>query len=276
VALALAGSSQGSSYELVDATFEIDGMAQATLTTDGSETLSATLPVGDYTVTLLEGWRLLDTTSEPEEVQATLASDNPLAFAIEADTTTEVRFVFETGDGTVSFGDGVLELGIDVQKLVARQVVFSEVMKNPVALPDAEGEWLELTNSGSSLVSLEGCTIDRDGSGFTIAQPLDLDSGASVALANSEAPGFSPDYVYSSLSLPNSGAFTLTLACDAEVLDTVTVDPTLTSNAAGASLSLDPAATSAVGNDDATAWCNAVDSYNGDLGTPGAPNPPCP
>jgi len=239
--------------------------------------LTATLPVGDYTATLREGWRLLEVTAgASSEVAAVLASDNPTPFAIAAGATTEVRFAFETGDGLVDFGEGMLELGIAVRKLVAHEVIFSEVMKNPGVLSDADGEWLELSNTGTQSLSLLGCELSRDGSGITLAAPLSVEPGASVTLASSDAPGFTPDYVWTSLTLPNSGSFTLTLSCDGNVIDSVLIDPTLSPNAPGASLSLSSSAFSAEDNDEPSAWCDAVDAYNGDLGTPGQPNPPCP
>lgn len=277
VQLALHGSSRGSSFELVDAVFQIEGVTSTTLTTDGSDTLVAHLPVGDYTATLQDGWRLLETSGDvTEEVPAVLSTENPTAFAIVAGATTEVRFAFETGDGAVSFGDGTLELGIEVHKRVAEEVIFSELMKNPVVTSDADGEWLELSNTGTRAMSLQGCEVTRDGSGFTITSVLSAEPGTSVTLASSSAPGFTPDYVWSSLTLPNSGSFTLTLTCDGVLLDTVTVDPAQTPNAAGASLSLSGDAFSADANDTPTAWCDAVAAYNGDLGTPSGSNPVCP
>jgi hypothetical protein len=277
VELALNGSSRGSDYELSDAVFDIDGVTATTLDADGSETLSANLPVGDYTATLRDGWRLLEVADgTTAEISATLSTDNPAPFSIASGLTTQVRFGFETGEGAVSFGEGTLELGIDVQKLVAREVTFTEVMKNPVVLPDADGEWLELSNTGTAAVSLLGCQVARDGTGFTIDTPLSLEPGASVTLASSDAPGFTPDYTWSSLTLPNSGSFVLTLSCEGETLDSVLIDPGQQVNAAGASLSLGSNAWTADGNDDPYAWCDAVDSYDGDLGTPGAANPLCP
>jgi hypothetical protein len=276
--LALSGASRGSEYELLAADFEIEGVSAATLTSDGdpSTTLSTSLPVGEYSVELQAGWQLVENTATgAEAVDAVLLSDNPLHFSIIAEETTEVSFVFQTGDVSVGLGEGSLALGIEIQKLVAREVVFSEVMKNPAALADTAGEWFELTNTGTRSLELEGCSVLRDGSGFEITSPLSVDSGTSITFANNAAPGFTPSYVYSGLSLPNAAAFTLSLVCAGETLDSITVNPALTPNAAGASLSLDPAAANPQGNDDATQWCDATSAYNTDLGTPGSANPAC-
>lgn len=278
VHIALEGSSRGSTYELADASFDVEGVVETTLSTaETTGPLSAPLPVGAYTVALRDGWRLLELgEAASREVAATLVSDNPAAFEVRAGEVTRVDFVFQTGDATVDFGQGKLAVGISIEKLVPHDVAFTELMKNPVVLSDADGEWLELLNSGSEPASLQGCRVERDGSGFTIASALNVPSGGSVVLASSDAPGFTPDYVYSGLTLPNTGAFELTLTCGEVLFDTLLVDPTAVPNAAGASLGLDPSRIGSAANDEALAWCNGKDSYDGDFGTPGTANPSCP
>lgn len=277
--LPLTSAAQGTTYELVDAVIQISGPSPLTLTSSGSTdaTLSAVLSAGDYTAELEDGWRLMQQRPEgAEEVQATLTSDNPREFTIAGGATTSVTFSFQTDGGPVGSGEGNLDLGIQVEKLAAQQMVFTEFMKNPAVLSDAEGEWLELVNSGTETFSLEGCLVRRDTTQFTINGALVVQPGHAVTLANSEAPGFVPDYVYSSVSLPNTAAFLLELECNAAVVDSVWIDPVALPNAAGASLSLDPAHTTAFDNDGVDSWCNGTSDYNqGDLGTPGLPNPNC-
>jgi hypothetical protein len=282
VHLALSGATEGNSYDLKDATFVLtqDGSTEpvTVLTSDSSgDTLSAALPAGDYDVTLENGWSLALATPEGGvNVMATLVSDNPASFTIAPDETTEVTFTFQTEGMTVGIGLGKLELGIAVETLTARRVIFSELMKNPNAVPDTDGEWLELTNTGTESVSLQGCVVGRDMTQFTINAPLNVAPGESVTLANGEQPGFAPSYVYGSVSLPNSAAFDVSLTCGAEVLDVVHVDPASVPNASGASLSLDAAVRSASENDATSAWCDGATDYNaGDLGTPGTANPSC-
>jgi hypothetical protein len=77
------------------------------------------------------------------------------------------------------------------------------------------------------------------------------------------------------LTLPNTGAFVLRLACAGTVLDEVTIDPALPTQRAGRSLSLSASALNDAANDDPTRWCEGSSSYDGDYGTPGADNPTC-
>ena len=101
-----------------------------------------------------------------------------------------------------------------------------------------------------------------------------LEAGAWLTLANSDAPGFVPDVLYTGLTLPNSGAFVLRLACGEQLLDEVTVDAA-SPQRAGRSVSLSGAALDDVSNDDPERWCEGATSYNGDFGTPGGANPGC-
>jgi hypothetical protein len=277
VELALRSASEDSTYELRNASFSVVGPTEQVLESDAApddEALNAELPVGDYTVELLGGWQLFEVGQTPTELTARLLSDNPLPFTIEADQTTSLRFRFEIDGEEVDLG-GQLELGFDVETAVVRNVLFSELMANPAELADSEGEWIEIHNAGSDSIDLDGCVIERDATQLTISASLEVQPGQSVALANSDAPGFAPDYVYSSLTLPNSAVFTLNLTCQDQLLDTVTVDPGSWPGGAGVSTALDGSSHSASTNDDASRWCNATTPYNTDLGTPGAVNPDC-
>ncbi len=156
----------------------------------------------------------------------------------------------------------------------AGQVVLTEIMANPAALRDDEGEWIELYNpSASQGFDLGGCTLD-DGGGTPrpIPAPLRLAPGAYVTLARSDAVGFRPNGVLS-FSLGN-GSDAVALGCDGVEIDRVAYDGSFPL-VSGASMSLDPAATDALANDMAGAWCAARVSYGGDLGTPGEANPAC-
>lgn len=82
---------------------------------------------------------------------------------------------------------------------------ISEVMANPAALPDAQGEWFELYNPTGDSFNLRGLTIGDDGSDLhRIDSDLLILPGHFLTLARSSAPGFTPDYVYDSFTLANS------------------------------------------------------------------------
>ncbi|RMG19332.1 MAG: hypothetical protein D6729_05615 [Deltaproteobacteria bacterium] len=154
----------------------------------------------------------------------------------------------------------------------AGDLVITEILYDPEALPDAAGEWLEIHNPGADPLDLAGCTIaDR-----VSEAPLDgvqVAPGGYVTLARSATPGFVPDAVIG-LTL-NNGGDALTLRCGGVEIDAVDYG-TGFPVASGASLSLAPGLDH-VANDRPEAWCLAEHRYGrGDRGTPGAPNPPCP
>jgi hypothetical protein len=267
-------------YRLTQATFAIEGAAQLTLESEAdpaSDVVQRSLPEGVYSVRLLDGWQLeraSDLGSEP--VLAELSSDNPLPFSISANELTTVTFQFRTLDGAASSGgEGDVRIAIEVDGASTPRVIFSELMKNPEVIADADGEWIELFNAGSEPFDLDGCSLSRDAQELPLEGPLVLEAGQYLTLSNGEAPGFSPDLLYSGLTLPNSGAFVLRLACAGTLLDEVTIDPASPAQRAGRSLSLSGSALDDAANDAASRWCEGGTSYNGDYGTPGSGNPDC-
>ncbi len=280
VALALETASNGQTYVLKNANFLVEGTESLELSSaeaGASAELVQELSVGDYTVELQPGWSLvaLDASENEHEVAAELASINPVAFSIIADQSTAVGYRFSVEAGPVEFGSGQLALSFDVDVQQPARVFISEIMKNPSAVADSAGEYIELSNVGAEAFSLQGCTLARDTQSFTVDAPVAIEAGGSVALANSDMPGFSPAFVYSGLSLPNSSAFLLELSCASKVLDQVAVDPATFPNAAGKSMSLSPTAWSASANDVASAWCDASEPLGTDFGSPGASNSDC-
>ena len=148
------------------------------------------------------------------------------------------------------------------------KIVFSEIMANPAALADRDGEWFELANQGGSSIDLRNCVVADDSTvNFTIVDELIVDAGMFQTFANGPNPGFLPgfDYGASGMSLNNSDE-TLTLTCNGIVIDQIAY----TASSSGRSFSLS-------GNGNAN-WCDdTVNDYGaGDTGTPGQPNIDCP
>jgi hypothetical protein len=264
-------------YKLSRASFAVAGAAELTLESEddpAADVVERSLPEGDYSVQLLDGWQLERLAPGSSElVTAELTSANPLPFSILAGELTTVVFQFRTlGIDARESGDGEVRIAIAVDGAGAPLVVFSELMKNPETLPDADGEWIELFNAGSEAVDLGGCSLARGDQDLAFDGAVPLAAGAYLTLANGEAPGFVPDVLYSGLTLPNSGAFVLRLACGEQLLDEVSIDASLPAQRAGRSLSRSSSARSS----DPRSWCEGSESYNGDFGTPGGPNPVCP
>jgi hypothetical protein len=157
----------------------------------------------------------------------------------------------------------------------AGALVISELMVDPNAVSDAEGEWFELYNPGGVPLDLAGCEIADGGaqrhaiSTHTIIEPRDF-----AAIARSARPGFEPDAV-ATFSLKN-GADVLEIICSGVLVDRVAYDKTSGFPiAAGSAMSLDARHLRADANDEGGAWCFATQAYASDLGSPGRANLEC-
>lgn len=153
-------------------------------------------------------------------------------------------------------------------------LVITELMPDPGAVSDEQGEWIELFNRRESgAIELAGCALnDGNTREHPIRTSLSVPAGAYVTLARSEQPGFTPDLVLD-FSLANS-ADSVGLWCGGVEIDRVVYDAQFPVQA-GASLSLDPERKDAAANDSAGAWCASSAALGEDFGTPGAGNPRC-
>lgn len=154
------------------------------------------------------------------------------------------------------------------------ELVITEIMSDPAASADTDGEWFELHNpSLNQRLDLGGCML-HDGSAADklIPAPLLIAPGAYAVVARSAAAGLAANLIIS-FSLSNA-ADTIAVRCDGLEIDRVAYGPGFPL-LSGASMSLDPQVTDALSNDQAPAWCQAMLSYGADLGTPGIANPDC-
>lgn len=276
---ALTAETETKSYALRDALFAITGAETFTLDSRDqpeADTLSLEVPSGPYAVELSPGYRLVEVTAGGDvEVQATLETPNPQSVLVSPEQVTTVTYLFRTAGTPVSFGPGSLAIAIQVEQAETPGLVISEFMVNPSAVSDSAGEWIELTNTSDAAITLDDCRVLRDGTGFTVDPGLSIPANGRLTLANGASPGFSPGYVYSGMTLPNSAAFILSLECSGAVVDAVAIDPSAWPLASGISAALDPSALSAKQNDSASAWCLSTKSYGTDFGTPGDVNDTC-
>ncbi|MCB9730231.1 MAG: lamin tail domain-containing protein [Deltaproteobacteria bacterium] len=163
----------------------------------------------------------------------------------------------------------------------AGELVITEIMRQPVAVDGAAGEWFEVTNLLARSFDLRGCYLGSAGdSPHLIATSVPIGPGEVRVLgrsADTAVNGGAPvDYAYGTLDL-SEGADGISLRCGDELVDAVEW-PAAGSfpSEAGAAMQLDPGSYGAGLNNDAAGWCAAVDAYGaGDRGTPGAGNPPC-
>jgi len=167
----------------------------------------------------------------------------------------------------------------------AGDLVITEVMPNPDVdgmVADEDGEWIEIVAAAS--FDLAGLGLGRlDGSDGGIVETaggecLPLSSGDYAVIArsadstiNGELPRVDGTFDFS-LRNSDEGLGVGLLAETGDYADGIT----WASSSAGATRSLDPAATDAMANDDEASFCDATEPYGlGDLGTPGDENPSC-
>lgn len=197
------------------------------------------------------------------------ATDNEgsLSFTVTVDESVEVE--------SYTFSDGQ---PVPVTEVAYGDLIVTEIMVNPEAVSDSEGEWVELFNAGAVPVNLNGLKLTDNTTTLIIDEDLILDPGVHTTIAKSETAVADPGFVSSSLSLTNSGEFiTLLKPNDEEIssVDFIAVFNVVVEQA-GASVSLDPGAYDVELAKDPVNWCPANEAYStGDLGTPGAINGSC-
>ena len=166
----------------------------------------------------------------------------------------------------------------EVEDVPPGAVLFNEIMYNPSAANDTDGEWFEVHNTTGQGIDLQGCTIsDIDGDSHTIGAPLVVPADGYAVLgasANQAVNGGVPvDYEYGSINLRNSDTDQLILTCAAEV---DFVEWTFPGWPGDAGISMNYDETTVPDNDDPENWCDAATQMaNGDWGSPGTQNDPC-
>ena len=162
-------------------------------------------------------------------------------------------------------------------------VFVTEIMPNPSAVSDANGEWFEIHNSPTdTAVDINGWTIRDLGSDSHIiasSGPLVIPPAGFLVLGrNSDSTtngGVAVDYQYSGFILGNSDDEIEIIDGSGAVIDSLVYSGALVFD--GSAAALDPSAFDADLNDDQANWCASTsDIVGGDQGTPGASNESCP
>lgn len=160
------------------------------------------------------------------------------------------------------------------------EIVITEIMVNPEAVSDANGEWFEIWNSTDHDLLLNGLTLTDAGSNLHImvsAEKLVLPAKSYWVLAKNGDQltngGVLTNYVYQSFTLSNTSDQLILTAADASLIDQVSYVagwPIVS----GASMELHPDYHSFSGNDQPEHWFPAKVAFGaGDKGSPGKANP---
>lgn len=165
-------------------------------------------------------------------------------------------------------------------------IIITEIMQNPAAVSDTNGEYFELYNTTTSDIDINEWIIKDLGSNSHVINnggPLLVPANGYTILAkNSDAMangGLTADYAYGSgMTLGNSDDEIILETPAAVIIDQVNYDGgTSFPNPTGASMNLDPTSYTMLDNDDGANWCAATFTYgDGDFGSPGSNNETCP
>jgi hypothetical protein len=170
-----------------------------------------------------------------------------------------------------------------IVKPAAGQLVITEFLANPAnvtGFTDAQREWFEIKNTGTTSFDLNELGLARTGGTAnvilaTACKPVPAGAFALFARSNDPAvnamlPAVDATFTFSMVDTTGN----IEVRDGATVLDVITY-PSVTS---GVSKALDPDFETATGNDTITNFCPGVSGY-GDMsnkGTPKAQNPQCP
>ncbi len=184
--------------------------------------------------------------------------------------TEEIAISDDLIEGPIGFGD----------------LLITEIMFNPSALGDAEGEYLEIMNMTDAPVSLNQLVLVRAGNGVhhTVGEEFILQAGDYAVLGRTEIATDEIDYVYgSSITLPNAGEEIQLRnygsdGTDGSVIFAVNYGGAgFPASAAGASIELQTGISDPVEAANGNNWCLSSSPFStGDFGTPGEANVGCP
>ena len=160
-------------------------------------------------------------------------------------------------------------------------LAITEIFYDPVTLPDAAGEWFEISNLGKAPIPMDELEIRTPLGKTVLSMKASLLPGGIALISRFPYPsatpyGLIPDVVSAEFMLPNTKGF-VEIRINDKLLDRVEYGGALGfPDPSGASLSLDNGAYSTDLNDDGANWCPGRDEYApNEYGSPGEPNPHC-
>jgi hypothetical protein len=167
--------------------------------------------------------------------------------------------------------------------LGAGDLLISEIMYDPAALTDTEGEWFEVYNNTGHSVDLNNLVIKKnDTESHTIKGPLILVAHGYCVLARTENAVSGSKYLYNtSITLNNTGCLLAicnygTNGTDGSVICSVNYGNDGFPKASGVTICLDPGKMTLASVVTGNSWCISRSTFStGDLGTPGSVNDTC-
>jgi len=202
-------------------------------------------------------------------------SEGLAGFQITMDSTGVPIEIIEIADTPVVPDPGAIAFG---------DLLITEIMYNPTALSDTEGEWFEVYNPTGHSINLQNLILGRDEANrHTISEALTLQPGTYMVFQRHDtATTASSTYTFGSdLLLPNTGAVLSIFNEGTEsepgaLIFSVDYGDFGFPEGSGASICLNPELMNAADAPQGTSWCVSSSLYStGDLGTPGSVNDIC-
>ena len=188
-------------------------------------------------------------------------------------------------DGNSDGGDGCTFTCQTGAKLKEGDLIINEIMADPSAAKDEDGEWVEVFNSSGAAIDLGGLWLKDAKGGKHKIEPtaaLVVEAGKYVVFgvnADSKLNGGAPvAYAWKGLTLPNTGgAFSVgTASLDIDLVAYTPGQGGWPTVKTGVTLQLKADTLGAVSNDAGGSWCHPTSTFGaGDKGTPGAANEAC-
>ena len=198
-----------------------------------------------------------------------------ISFQILLDSSEVLMEIVEIGGDTVIHpGDGI----------AYGDLLITEIMYDPSAMSDTDGEWFEIYNHSSAGVNLQNLVLERNGTNrHVITDSLILSPGSYFVFARTDSAAHATNqYVYgSAITLPNTGAVLSISNQDTQtgpgaLIFSVDYSDAGFPSGSGVSIILGPSMFNAAEAILGSSWCISASEYgNGDLGTPGSANDPC-
>jgi len=171
---------------------------------------------------------------------------------------------------------------INCNDLLQGDLLITEIMYDPSALSDTDGEWFEIYNNTPSPVNIQNLVLRNGSNNYIVNEKIILQSGSYFGFARTDTAFAGEKHVYSGIALTNTtddlSLFTYgTNGTDGNIIATVTYDegngfPV----ASGESINLCINHFNFNEAQLADSWCLSADTFNtGDYGTPGLTNISC-
>lgn len=199
-------------------------------------------------------------------------TDGQAAIVINLDESIDPEIVEITDDSTIVI-PGAIGYG---------DLLITEIMYDPSAVTDTEGEWFEIYNNSTSDVDINQLVIRRASDLHIVNQEVIISPGEYFVLARSENATSSPKYVYGSdITLTNTGAELIianygTDGTNGSEIASIDYGAPGFPDPTGASINLDPSYFNVEQAKSGSSWCESIVAYDtGDLGTPGSVNSSC-